>query len=365
MDRLERIVQHGQSLWLDQLSRPLLTSGELRTLVAERHITGVTSNPTIFAAALRSSDAYDQQLRELHDRHASADRALEEMMATDIRLACDQLRGVWEETGGADGFVSVEVDPRLAHDVEATIADARAWSKRIDRPNLLVKVPATEEGVDAIEELIAEGISINVTLIFSLRRYEEVARAYRRGLERLAGAGGDLSTVTSVASVFVSRIDTAADPRIDAMGWGGAELRGKLGTAVARACLGRFRELAEDPEWRELAGQGARAQRPLWASTSMKDPTQRATAYVERLVAPDTVDTVPLATLEAYAIKGDPDPTPVSARDIEEAVALLHRVADHGLDLDALEEQLEAEGVAKFEASHEELLRTIADTVGT
>lgn len=364
MDRLERIVQHGQSIWLDQLSRPMLTRGELRALVEKRHVTGVTSNPTIFAEAITSSSAYASQLRELHDDGASADRTLEELMATDIRLACDQLHDVWEATGGADGFVSVEVDPRLAHDTATTIADARAWSARVDRPNLLVKVPATEEGVDAIEELIAEGISINVTLIFSLRRYEEVARAYVRGLERWAESGGDLSTVASVASVFVSRIDTAADPRFDAMGWGGAELRGKLGTAVARACLGRFRERSEDPQWRELAGAGARPQRPLWASTSMKDPTQRATAYVERLVAPNTVDTMPLATLEAYAIQGDPDPSPVGADDIDEAVALLHSVAHHGLDLDALEAQLEAEGVAKFEASHEELLRTIRDAAG-
>jgi transaldolase len=351
---LHGLAAAGVSIWSDQISRTMLDSGELARRVQDDAVTGVTSNPTIFAGAITKGHAYDQELAELAGSGLSVDEICTELMATDIKAACDVLQGVWERTEGRDGYVSVEVSPLLASDTEATIEEARAWVKRIDRRNLFVKVPATSEGIPAIDRLLGEGIPINITLIFSLRRYGEVIDAYRNGVTRFAGAGGDPSTVASVASFFVSRVDTEVDRRLDELGTPEAlALGGQAAVANARIAYEMFEEAfgavldqADEP----------RVQRPLWASTSTKNPAYPDTKYIDELVAPYTVNTMPLDTIDAYQDHGNPFPEAFGDQDIEDAHRLLAQLEDLGISYDDVVATLEREGVEKFAASWQQLM---------
>jgi transaldolase len=335
----------------------MLDSGELARRIEDDAVTGVTSNPTIFAVAIVGSDDYDDLLRDLKSGDVATEEIAKTLMATDLKRACDELLGVFERTNGTDGFVSVEVAPTLAGDTEASVAEARDWVKQIDRPNLLVKIPATPEGIPAIRRLLAEGISVNVTLIFSLDRYGEVMEAYLGGLEDYHTSGGDPSRVASVASFFVSRFDTEVDKRLETLGTEEAlALRGVTANANARVAYGRFLEEFGSERFRSLAGHGARVQKPLWASTSTKNPDYPDLLYVENLVAPDTVNTMPLETIDAYQDHGDPSPAPFTQDDIERARADLERLAEVGVDYDGVVQVLEDEGVAKFTNSWQELL---------
>ena len=303
-DSIARLRTAGVSVWLDDLSRERLTTGSLAAL-RDRGVSGVTTNPTIFARAITDSDAYHDQIRDLKLRQAPADQALRELTASDVRQACDVLRPVYEATGGVDGRVSIEVDPRIAHDTERTVAEARALWWLVDRPNLFVKIPAARQGLPAISACLAEGISINVTLIFSLARYGEVIEAFLAGLEQARAARRDLSGIASVASFFVSRVDTEVDKRLDKVGTPqAAALRGKAAIANARLAYQRYEEMLATDRWRALEQAGARPQRPLWASTSVKDPAYDDTRYVTGLVAPGVVNTMPEATLNAVTDHG-------------------------------------------------------------
>lgn len=354
------LARAGVSVWCDQISREMLDTGELARLIAEDAVTGVTSNPTIFAGAIVGSDDYAGQIAELKAGGASTEEVVKSLMATDIIRACDLLAPVHAEAEGKDGFVSVEVSPTLAADTEATVAEAHEWTKRIDRPNLLVKVPATPEGIPAIRRLIGAGVSVNVTLIFSLQRYEEVIDAYLGGLEDLIEMEGNPSRVASVASFFVSRFDTEVDRRLDAIGTPEAEaLKGKTAVANARAAYGVFLDHFEGPRYQRLAAKGARPQRPLWASTSTKNPAYSDLLYVESLVAPNTVNTMPLATIAAYRDHGDPDPHSFTLEEVAEAKAVLDQLEGLGIGYQDVVETLEREGVAKFAASWNELLAAV------
>lgn len=357
MNPLRRITAQEQSIWVDDLSRELLSGGELRRLVDEDAVSGVTTNPTILAKALAGSDEYDDQLRTLLEAGATVEEVYRRLVTTDIRGACEVLAPTWTRTGGADGFVSVEVTPAVAHDVAATVREVRDWVKRVDRGNLLVKVPATPEGAEAFEALTAEGVSVNVTLIFSLDRYREIARRYVSGLDRFVEAGGDPSRVHSVASFFVSRVDTEVDARIDRLPGDApvARLRGKAGIANARAAYGIFREVFGGERWNRLASRGASMQRPLWASTGTKDPAYPDTMYVDSLVAPDTVNTMPRDTLAAVADHGDPR-RGFSGRDLAEARAVLESLSEGGIDYADVTATLEREGLEKFSASFDEAM---------
>jgi transaldolase len=343
---LEDLSELGQSVWIDSLSRASIRGGHLQSLIDEDSVVGATSNPTIFQAAMSSGDAYDEQLSELADRDAG--EAFWALAVRDIKDACDVFRGVFDATSGRDGYVSLEVDPTLAYETLQTFREAIDLHERVDRPNLMVKIPATKPGLAAIEDVIASGHSINVTLIFSLRRYAEVAESYIRGIERLIAAGGDPGRVASVASFFVSRIDTEADRRLDEIG-GHDELRGKL--AIANA---HYLEVFAGPRWEYLAGKGATPQRVLWASTSTKNPAYPDTLYVEELIGPDTVNTMPQQTIAAYQDHGHPQPR--LTQDLEEAHALFAELAAAGVSYDEVTDTLEREGVAKFSASFTELL---------
>src|SRR5690348_7550172 len=299
-DALAELSAAGVAVWLDDISRERLISGNLAALIRDRHVVGVTSNPTIFDHALSHGDAYSEQLAELALRGVSVGEASRSITAYDVRWACDVLRPVYDATGGQDGRVSLEVDPRLARDTAKTIAEARALWWMVDRPNLFIKIPATEEGLPAITACVAEGIKVNVTLIFSLERYGQVIDAYMAGLEGALAAGRDISTLASVASFFVSRMDTEVDRRLDQLGTPeAAALRGKAAIANARLAYELYEQRLATPRWQALAQAGAKVQRPLWASTSTKDPAFEDTMYVVELVAPDTVNTMPEATLRA------------------------------------------------------------------
>ena len=352
---LQRLSEHGQSVWIDYLSRDLLDSGELARLVDEDAVVGVTSNPTIFQQALADGDAYDRQLRTLLASELDRKDIFLELACADVAAACDLLRPVWERSDRVDGYVSIEVDPNFAYNTAAQYEEARRLHERIARPNLYVKIPATRAGVAAIEDSIAAGRSINVTLIFSVDRYVEVARAYLNGLARFRAAGGDVSTVRSVASFFVSRVDTETDARLDALR-APSELRGKLGIANAKLAYGRYRELFSPAhrQWAELAAAGAQPQRCLWASTSTKNPAYRDVLYVEELIGPETVDTMPAATLRAFQDHGTVAPTLEHGR--ADAQRLLARLAEVGVDYDDVVEKLEAEGIEKFVAAFAKLL---------
>ncbi|GIW41802.1 MAG: hypothetical protein KatS3mg076_2379 [Candidatus Binatia bacterium] len=355
-NRLREIQAFGQSVWYDNISRDLLESGELRRLVEEDGISGVTSNPTIFEKAIRTGKTYDRDLERLAREGRSPKEAYEALAIDDIRAAADLLREVYERTGGKDGYVSFEVSPHLARDTEGTIAEARRLHQAVGRENVMIKVPATPEGIPAIEELLAEDVPVNVTLMFSLRHYTAVAEAYLRGIERRARAGKPLDRVASVASVFVSRIDTAVDKELEEKPEA-REFLGRTGIANAKVIYGKFRELFRGPRFRRLEEKGARVQRPLWASTSTKNPRYSDVLYAEALIGPDTIDTMPPATIEAFRDHG------VAANrletDLEGAKWLLDELPKFGIDLDAVMERLQVEGVEAFARSFDELLATV------
>jgi transaldolase len=354
---LHGLAAAGVAVWSDQISKGMLDSGELARRVEEDAVTGVTSNPTIFAGAIVGSDDYTDQLLDLKSGGTSTEEIVKTLMASDITRACDVLADVHRSSDGRDGYVSVEVSPTLASDTEATIAEARDWVKQINRPNLLVKVPATPEGIPAIRRLIGEGISVNVTLIFSLRRYSEVIDAYLEGLDHFNQVGGDLSTVTSVASFFVSRFDSEVDKRLDALNLTRAQpLRGVTAVANARVAYGHFINDFGSTRYGMLAAKGARPQKPLWASTSTKNPSYSDLLYVEGLVVANSVNTMPLDTIHAYQDHGDPSPRSFNEYDIEKAQDTLDSLGDIGVDYDDVVQTLEDEGVLKFVASWHELL---------
>jgi transaldolase len=353
------LADAGVSIWLDDLSRERIATGNLRELVDTRSVTGVTTNPSIFAAALKNGGPYAGQLAQLASENADVDRAVFELTTRDVRDACDLLAPLHAATDGVDGRVSIEVDPRLARDTEGTIAEAAQLAEAVDRPNVLVKIPATQEGLPAITATLAKGISVNVTLIFSLTRYREVLNAWLLGLEQARAAGVDLSTVHSVASFFVSRVDTEVDRRLKASGAEGAgELTGQAGLANARLAHRIFTETLDTERWRVLAAAGAHPQRPLWASTGTKDPALPDTLYVTGLVAPDTVNTMPEKTLEAVADHGEITGDTITD-SYEDADRLLDAVGHAGVDYNDVVSVLEEEGLEKFVTSWHELLETV------
>jgi transaldolase len=354
-DALAKLSEQGVSIWLDDISRDRLRTGNLQHLMDDKHVVGVTSNPTIFQKALEKGTAYDDQVRDLKTREISIDGAIRYLMAFDVRWACDVLRPVFDRTGGLDGRVSIEVDPRLAHETERTIAEARGLWWLVDRPNAYIKIPAMAEGMPAITAAVAEGINVNVTLIFGLDRYEQVMDAYLTGLEQAKGKGLDLSTIRSVASFFVSRVDTEVDKRLDKIGTEEAKaLRGKAGVANARLAYERYEKVISSDRWQALAAAGANVQRPLWASTGVKDPTYDDTMYVVELVAPDTVNTMPEATLDAVADHGEIRGNAI-AGTYDDARSVFDGLAALGIGYDDVIEVLEAEGVQKFEDSYAQL----------
>jgi transaldolase len=360
-DALAQLSEQGVSIWLDDLSRELLRSGDLQRLIDNKSVVGVTTNPTIFASALAKGDAYDDQLREIAAAGKDVDRAVFELTTSDVREACDVMRPVYDRTNGVDGRVSIEVDPRLAHDTGKTIETARALYEAVDRPNVMIKIPATVEGLPAITQATSEGISVNVTLIFSLDRYRGVMQAYLTGLEQAREAGRDLSTIHSVASFFVSRVDTEYDKRIDAIGTDEAKaLRGKAAIANARLAFQAYEEVFSTPRWQVLADDGANAQRPLWASTGVKDPSYPDTMYVTELVTSGTVNTMPHATMDAFADHGEITGDSVRGR-YDEAREQLDALERLGISYSEVTDQLEREGVSKFDKSWDELNATVND----
>ena len=354
---LHRLADHGQSVWIDFLSRGLLRGGELARMIREHAVSGVTSNPTIFQKAISAGDAYDEQLRDLVETKDGLKDIFVQLASKDVGDACDLLRSVWEGVRRGDGYVSIEVDAHLAHDTGASIAEAHRLHELIDRPNLYVKIPATEAGLPAIEEMIAKGKSINVTLIFSLERYAEVVEAYIRGLERLVEAGGDGGSVSSVASFFVSRVDTEADRRLDELGRD--ELKGKLAIANAKLAYQRYKQIFAGERWEALAARGAGRQRCLWASTSTKNAAYSDVMYVEALIGAETVNTMPEETIRAFQDHGTVAPT--LERGVDEAKRVFEQLAQVGVDYDDVVATLEREAVEKFVASYDELLNRIAE----
>jgi transaldolase len=342
----------GQSVWIDNLSRESTRDGHLQQLIDEDSVVGATSNPSIFQKAMADGDAYEEQLREL-DGELPIKDVFWALADQDIREACDLFRPVWDGGSGRDGYVSLEVDPGLAYDTLATFREAMRIHEAVDRPNLMVKIPATKPGLAAIEDVIAKGKSINITLIFSLRRYEEVAESYIRGLERLVAEAGDPTKVASVASFFVSRIDTEADKRLDELG-GHDELKGKLAVANAKLAYQRYKEIFSGPRWEYLQSKGATPQRVLWASTSVKNPDYRDTMYVEELIGPDTVNTMPEATIKDFQDHGEPRARLES--ELVQARKVFDDLAAAGVDYDDVTDTLEREGVEKFAAAFDELL---------
>ncbi len=357
--RLADLSSHGVAVWLDDLSRDRIDKGGLAALIQERSVVGITTNPTIFGAAISGSDIYDDQTSDLSKRGVSIDEALRMVTAYDVRAACDVLAETAQRTG-RDGRVSFEVDPRLAFDTEATFAEATALWWLVDRPNLFIKIPATEAGLPAIADSIAEGISINVTLIFSIERYKLVMDAYLSGLERRAQAEdfSGFEGLQSVASFFVSRVDTEIDKRLQDAGVE-ADLQGKAGVANAVLAYQAYEEVIASERWKALAAKGANVQRPLWASTGTKNKAYPDTLYVSELVAPDTVNTMPEATLQAYADHGQVG-TPVHEQ-YASAAAVMDRLRDAGVDMDDVFRTLETEGVDKFKASWDDLMNSVSD----
>ena len=349
---LHRLSAEDQSVWLDSISRQMLQSGELARMMEEDAVVGVTSNPTIFQKAMAEGNAYDDQLRQVLENERDPKEIFYALAHDDIVEACDLLRSVWDAGSGKDGYVSWEVDPRFANDTQATIDEAKRLHDWVDRPNLLVKIPATKEGLPAIEESIANGRSINVTLIFGLERYREVAEAYIRGLERFVEGGGDPSTIASVASFFVSRVDTEADKRLEKLG--NKDLQGKLAIANAKLAYQEYLQIFQGERWEKLAAKGATPQRCLWASTSTKNPAYPDTLYVAELIGPQTVNTMPIETIEAFQDHG------VVARTLDTGIDEAHKVFEDlkaaGVDYEDVTNTLEIEGVQKFADSMHELL---------
>jgi transaldolase len=355
---LQRLSALEQSVWIDFLSRQSNRGGHLQELIDEDSVVGATSNPTIFQKAMTEGDAYDEQLAELVAQGKGFDECFWELAEQDIREACDLFAPVFDSSSHRDGYVSLEVDPRLAYDTLETYREAMRLHDEVDKPNLMVKIPATKPGLGAIEDVIAKGRSINITLIFSLRRYAEVAESYIRGLERLVAEGGDPRKVASVASFFVSRIDTEADRRLEEAG-APKELQGKLAIANAKLAYEHYKQAFSGERWEYLAGKGATPQRVLWASTSTKNPDYPDTLYVEELIGPDTVNTMPEETIKAYQDHGDPEAR--LQRDLEGARRVFEQLEQAGVDYEDVTDTLEREGVEKFAASFDELLSALAE----
>jgi transaldolase len=353
---LQRLSALEQSVWVDFLSRESIHGGHMQELIDDYAVVGATSNPSIFQKAMTSGDAYDEQLHELAAQDKDAETTFWALAEQDIADACDLFRTVWDGGSGRDGYVSLEVDPRLAYDTLETFREAMRLHESLDRENLMVKIPATKPGLAAIEDVIAKGRSINVTLIFSLRRYAEVAESYIRGIERLVAEGGDPGKVASVASFFVSRIDTEADRRLDEIG-GQEELKGKLAIANAKLAYRHYQEAFAGERWEFLAGKGATPQRVLWASTSVKDPSYPDTLYIEELLGPDTVNTMPEETIKAYQDHGEPQVR--LTEGLEEAERVLGQLRQAGVDYDDVTETLEREGVQKFADAFDELMKAL------
>ncbi|MFE5734289.1 transaldolase [Streptomyces sp. NPDC056528] len=357
-DALKRLSDEGVAIWLDDLSRQRITSGNLAELIDQSHVVGVTTNPSIFQKAISEGHGYDQQVSDLAARRVTVEEAIRMITTADVRDAADILRPVFDATDGQDGRVSIEVDPRLAHDTRATVAEAKQLAWLVDRPNALIKIPATEAGLPAITEVIGLGISVNVTLIFSLERYRLVMDAYLAGLEKARERGLDLSKIHSVASFFVSRVDTEIDKRLDGIGTDEAKaLKGKAALANARLAYEAYEEVFSSERWAALDKAHANKQRPLWASTGVKDPAYKDTLYVVDLVAPGTVNTMPEATLEATADHGEVTGDTIRGT-YDDARAVLEAVAKLGIGYDEVVQLLEEEGVQKFEASWTDLLKS-------
>lgn len=355
----KKLSDAGVSIWLDDLSRERLTSGNLQELIDTKNVVGVTTNPTIFAAALANGESYAEQVSELARSGTDVDEAVLAITTDDVRDACDVFAPIAEATQGVDGRVSIEVEPRLAQDADATAAMAQRLSQTIDRPNALIKIPATEAGLPSISATIAEGISVNVTLIFSLERYRAVINAFMVGLEEALENGKDLSTIHSVASFFVSRVDTEIDKRLDAVGTDEAKaLKGKAGLANARLAYQIYQEQFSTERWRRLESAGANAQRPLWASTGVKDPSLPDTLYVTELAAPHTVNTMPEKTLDATYDHGEVTGDTITGT-YGESNELLDAIAEQGVSYQDVVDQLETEALDKFVASWDELLETV------
>ncbi len=363
-DRLAELSAAGVAVWLDDISRQRLASGGLDALRRTQHVVGVTSNPTIFANALEDTEAYGAQLRDLALRAVSVEEATRMITTFDVRWACDVMRPAYDASQGVDGRVSIEVDPRLAYETDKTSAEARQLWWLVDRENLYIKIPATQAGLPAITATLAAGISVNVTLIFSLERYDAVMEAFLAGLEQARANGHNLAKLGSVASFFVSRVDTEVDKRLDKIGTPQAQaLHGKAAIANAQLAYQHYEKVFSGPRWQALADAGAHPQRPLWASTSTKNPAYRDVMYVEQLIAPGVVNTMPEATVHAYADHGQTGPDTVTG-SYAAAQQVLDDLAGLGIDYDDVVETLEREGVAKFEASWVELLGSVSTQLG-
>jgi transaldolase len=356
----------GQSVWLDYIRRGILDNGELEEMIRRYDLRGVTSNPSIFEQAIGDSDDYDDAFDFLASDQADANEAYEALAVEDITRACDLFRSVYDESNGTDGFVSLEVSPELAHDEQGTLAEARRLWKAVDRPNLMIKVPGTEAGLPVIEQLLAEGLNVNITLLFSVQNHEQVMEAFLTALERRLEAGEPLERVASVASFFVSRVDSSIDAHLNKLAEAATDdaakqralgLRGKAAVANAKLAYRRFQEVFSGERWERLRAAGAQVQRPLWASTSTKNPDYRDVIYVEELIGPHTVNTMPLATVEAFADHGVAHTT--VGRDVDQAMADIAALRELGIDLDEVTDQLQREGVDKFAKSFRELLQSV------
>jgi transaldolase len=363
-DRLAELSSAGVSIWLDDISRGRLITGELDALRRDQHVSGVTSNPTIFAKALAESEDYADQIRDLALRGVSVEEASRMIVTRDVRWACDVMRPAWDASNGVDGRVSIEVDPRVAHDTAKTVAEAKQLWWLVDRPNAYIKIPATADGIPAIAQTLAEGIPVNVTLIFGLDRYDQVMDAFFTGMEAAKANGHDLSTLVSVASFFVSRMDSEVDKRLERIGTDEAlALRGRTAIANAQLAYEHYEKAFDTDRWRALAAAGARPQRPLWASTSTKNPDYRDVMYIEDLVAPGVVNTMPEPTLHAFADHGKVDPTAVTS-SYAAAQSTLDEMERLGIAYPDVTATLEREGVEKFEASWLELLKSVETQLG-
>jgi len=356
MTKIQALADLGQSIWYDNIRRALLDSGEMQDLI-EQGVTGVTSNPSIFEKAIAGSTDYDEALMHLVEEGQSVEGIYETLAIEDIQRTADLLRPIYDQTQGFDGYVSLEVSPTLAHDTDGSIEEAKRLFGRISRPNVLIKIPATKAGIPAIEALIGGGINVNVTLIFSLSNYKAIAEAYIKGLEKLAEAGGNLRDVASVASFFVSRVDSAVDRALEMVNE--RHLQGTIAIANAKVAYARFHKIFSGQRWDRLASAGARVQRPLWASTSTKNPAYPDTLYIDSLVGPLTVNTVPPATLQAFLDHGNASPT--LGADLEQAQAQLVHLAELGVDLAAITEKLQTDGVEAFAKAFEALLASVAN----
>jgi transaldolase len=348
----------GQSIWFDDINRDVIHSGRLKELRDRYAVTGGTSNPTIFEKAFTGSEAYEEHFRALEKRNWPPERIVDELQITDVQLAADLFREVFDRTNGDDGYVSIEVSPLIANDTEATIREARRIWEAVNRPNVMVKIPGTSAGIPAIETCLSEGININITLLFSISNYAQVAHVFMSALEKRLEAGEPIDKIASVASFFVSRVDTLVDSKIDAQGDAElAELRGKVGIANAKLAYQRYLELFGSGRWQRLADAGARVQRCLWASTSVKDPRYRDVMYAEELAGPNTVDTMPESTILAFEDHGEVAPR--LTMDVGAAIDVLRRLGERGISLDAITDQLQVEGVQKFVDSYNQALQAI------